>query len=46
MTGVIPDPPAKSSRSASREAGVKIPLGGSTRRVSPGWRLSTSQLEA
>ena len=35
MTGVMPLPPASSSRSALSEAGVKMPLGGSTRIESP-----------
>ena len=46
MIGVMPDPPANSSRSASRSAGVKIPLGGSTRSESPTLRFSTIQFEA
>ena len=46
MIGVTPLPPAKSSRSASSEAGVKMPLGGSTRMVEPTSRWSQTQLEA
>ena len=46
ITGVIPLPPANSSRSASSDAGVKMPLGGSTRIESPGLRLSTIQFDA
>ena len=46
MIGVMPLPPAKSSRSASSEAGVKMPDGGSTRIVEPSVRLSQIQLEA
>ena len=46
MTGVMPDPPAKSSRSAVQSLGVKIPEGGRTRSVSPGLSSELSQLEA
>ena len=46
MIGVMPLPPANSSRSASSEAGVKMPDGGSTLMVSPSRRLSQIQLEA
>ena len=46
IIGVTPLPPARSSRSASSEAGVKIPLGGSERMVEPGRRWSQIQLEA
>ena len=46
MIGVMPLPPANSSRSASRQAGVKIPDGGSDRMVDPSRRLSQIQLEA
>ena len=46
MTGVMPLPPAKSSRSALSDAGVKMPLGGSTWMLSPSRRLSHTQLEA
>ena len=45
ITGVMPLPPAKSSRSASSDAGVKIPLGGSTVSWLPARRLSLIQLE-
>ncbi len=46
MIGVTPLPPAKRSRSWLRSAGVKIPLGGRTRMVSPGLRMSQIQLDA
>ena len=46
MIGVTPLPPAKSRRSASSDDGVKMPDGGSTRRVSPTLRLSLIQFEA
>ena len=46
MIGVIPLPPANSSRSASKSFGVKIPAGGSTRSRSPGPSSSQSQQEA
>ena len=46
ITGVMPLPPANSSRSASRSAGVKIPLGGSTVSVVPGTTLSQIQFDA
>ena len=46
MIGVMPLPPANSSRSASSEAGVKIPDGGNDRIVDPSRRLSQIQLEA
>ena len=46
MIGVMPLPPASRSRSSSSEAGVKMPLGGSTRSVEPGRTWSQIQLEA
>ena len=46
ITGVIPDPPANSRKSASMSFGVKMPLGGRTRSVSPALRFSTIQFEA
>ena len=46
MIGVTPLPPAQSRRSASSEAGVKMPLGGSTRMESPTRRCSQIQLDA
>ena len=46
MTGVMPLPPANSSRSASRSFGVKIPAGGSTRSRSPGRSSLQIQPEA
>ncbi len=45
ITGVIPDPPANSSRSSSYDLGVKMPLGGSTVSCCPARTLSQIQFE-
>ena len=48
MTGVIPDPPAIPTRwrsVAGRNSVVKLPCGGMTSTMSPGFNWSPTQLE-
>jgi hypothetical protein len=46
ITGVMPLPPASSSRSPSKVVGVNRPAGGSTSSTAPGSRVSQIQFEA
>jgi hypothetical protein len=46
ITGVMPLPPASSSRSSSSETGVKAPAGGASSRMAPARTSSQIQFEA